>query len=73
MAFFTDTVSAQPQTGILSKVGASIASAFSRVIEAQDRSHEVRRLEALSDIQLAEMGIVRRDIVRHVFRDVYGL
>lgn len=73
MAFFTDTVSAQPQTGILSKVGASIASAFNRIIEAQDRSHEVRRLEALSDIQLAEMGIARQDIVRHVFRDVYGL
>ncbi|KJZ19902.1 DUF1127 domain-containing protein [Loktanella sp. S4079] len=73
MAFFTDTVSAQPQPGILSKIGATIASAFSRIIEAQDRSDEVRRLNDMSDAQLAELGIKRNEIVRHVFRDVYGI
>ena len=35
------------------------------------RVQKVRDLEALSDAQLAELGIPRDQIVRHVFRDVY--
>jgi hypothetical protein len=73
MAFFTDTASAQSQPGILSKIGTGIVAAMTRIMDAQDRSPEVRRLEAMSDIELAEMGIKRENIIRHVFRDVYGL
>ncbi|MCG3267437.1 DUF1127 domain-containing protein [Yoonia sp. I 8.24] len=73
MAFFTDTAAAQSQPGILSKIGSGFVAAMTRIMDAQDRSPEVRRLEALSDSELAEMGIKRDDIIRHVFRDVYGL
>ena len=34
------------------------------------RLHEVERLNAKSDDQLATMGIRREDIVRYVFRDM---
>ena len=73
MAFFTDTASAQSQPSILSKIGTGIVAAMTRIMDAQDRSPEVRRLEAMSDVELAEMGIKRENIIRHVFRDVYGL
>lgn len=73
MAFFTDTAAHQAQTGVISAITGAFARGFARIIEAQDRSTEVRRLESMSDIELSELGIARQDIVRHVFRDVYGL
>ena len=72
MTFFFDTAAAASQPSILSKIGAGFVAAMTRVMEAQDRSPEVRRLEALSDIELAQMGLKRENIIRHVFRDVYG-
>jgi hypothetical protein len=32
----------------------------------------VRRLQALSDAELAKRGIARDDIVRHVFAEVFA-
>lgn len=34
------------------------------------RLHEMERLNAKSDAQLAAMGLRREDIVRHVFKDM---
>ena len=34
------------------------------------RLHDVQRLEAMTDAELAEFGIARDDIVRYVFRDL---
>ncbi|SFR36765.1 hypothetical protein SAMN04488005_1017 [Yoonia tamlensis] len=73
MAFFTDTAAdAQSQPGLLSRIGTGFVAAMIRIMDAQDRSPEVRRLEALSDSELAAMGLRRDDIIRYVFRDVYG-
>ena len=53
---------------------AGFFSAFARAIAfgtgAQARFDEVQRLQALSDEALAELGIARDDIVRHVYADL---
>lgn len=43
------------------------------IADNNSRVKEVSRLQALSNAELAERGIGREDIVRHVFRDVYYL
>lgn len=42
-------------------------------IEARSRQGEIAAFEAMSDAELAERGIARQDIVRHVFADTYYL
>ncbi|KPP86672.1 MAG: protein of unknown function containing DUF1127 domain [Rhodobacteraceae bacterium HLUCCO07] len=42
--------------------------AYSHVRSRRDR---IDALEARSDAELAQMGLKREDIVRHVFRDLY--
>ena len=73
MTFFTATQASRPSVGFFAFIAGGISTAFHRVVEAQDRSPQVRRLEALSDEELAAKGIARTDIVRYVFRDIYGL
>ena len=41
--------------------------------EANPRLRRIEALQKLSDAELAERGIRREDIVRHVFHDVYYL
>ncbi|KAA9008372.1 DUF1127 domain-containing protein [Histidinibacterium aquaticum] len=41
-------------------------------MENMSRHQEVEKLNRMSDRQLADMGIARQDIVRHVFRDRVG-
>ena len=57
--------------------GASVSAFFSHLGEimavALDHNPRLRRLHALqamSDERLAERGLKREDIVRHVFRDI---
>lgn len=53
----------------LDRLAAKFARGFNRYIETLSRARELERLNALSDRQLADMGLRREDIVRHVFRD----
>lgn len=39
------------------------------IVEGMSRSREVQRLDAMTDRQLAQLGITRNEIVRYVFRD----
>ncbi|MBJ3764260.1 DUF1127 domain-containing protein [Maribius pontilimi] len=39
--------------------------------ENSSRYRRLERLTAMSDAELAERGVKREDIVRHVFADVY--
>jgi len=60
---------------ILSRVGAGFAAVgraivYNRGMEA--RLDEVRRLQALSDEELAKRGIARDDIMRHVFAGLFA-
>ncbi|WP_298861436.1 DUF1127 domain-containing protein [uncultured Sulfitobacter sp.] len=49
----------------------SIGNAIVRASEASSRIKRVEALRAKSDVELADMGIERDDIVHHVFKDLY--
>lgn len=60
--------------GIFAKVGSffgTIGHALVKVGEANSRFQEVERLNRMSDEQLAELGVKRDEIPRHVFRDLF--
>ncbi|MCR8550354.1 DUF1127 domain-containing protein [Salipiger sp. P9] len=54
-----------------------LLAGFGKIIvavgEANPRMKKVDALQRLSDAELAERGLRREDIVRHVFHDVYYL
>lgn len=41
--------------------------------ESSSRMKSIQTLHAMDDKQLADMGLRREDIARHVFRDVYAI
>lgn len=49
---------------------ATLAHAFAMATGAQARFDEIQRLQALSDGDLARIGLSRDDIVRHVYADL---
>lgn len=53
-------------------VFAGISTWYENYLTALSRSEEFQRLNDMSDARLAEMGLRREDIARHVFRDVAG-
>jgi hypothetical protein len=50
-----------------------IGAGFEAFLTARSRMHQIERLNAKSDEQLARMGLRREDIARHVFRDILYL
>lgn len=71
MAFLSNTDFAVSTPSFFQNLTASIGSFFSAVIEARGRQDQIQALEDLSDVELANLGLRREDIVRHVFRDIY--
>ena len=66
------------EAGVLHRIGAAFTGALDALakariasVSAEARFNEVRRLQAMSDAELAERGIARDRIVHHVFRDIY--
>ncbi|WP_299786232.1 DUF1127 domain-containing protein [uncultured Marivita sp.] len=59
--------------GFFSSLFDGLTRGVNQIAEANSRVREVERLQALSDETLAEKGIKREDIVRHVFRDLYWM
>ncbi|GGH45793.1 DUF1127 domain-containing protein [Frigidibacter albus] len=57
-----------PTTGFKAFL-ARIGAAFARYAERQSRSDQIAKLDALSDAELAKLGLTRDGIVHHVFRD----
>ncbi|MCC5988298.1 MAG: hypothetical protein JJT95_11495 [Pararhodobacter sp.] len=51
---------------------ASIGQGINGFAKALARQDEIEALYAKSDAQLAEMGLTRVDVPRHVFRDLLG-
>lgn len=51
----------------LSRVG----QGFNAYMESRSRAGEINRLNALSDGELAKLGIKREDIPQYVFRDLF--
>lgn len=52
---------------------ALIGKALAVHAEADSRMQEVYRLRAMSDTELAKIGLTQDRIVHHVFRDVFYL
>lgn len=50
---------------------AGIGQGFNAYLTSGARLEEIERHYALSDEELAEMGLEREDIPRHVFRDLF--
>ena len=70
MAFYTDTIESRTAPKASSAL-TFMSRAFRRIIAAQNRSADVERMQALDDSELADMGLSRDAIVRHVYRDIY--
>lgn len=50
---------------------ATVGMGFNAYIERRSRMDQIQRLDAKSDAELAEMGLTRDGIPRHVFRDLF--
>ena len=50
----------------------SIVDFFIGISDNNSRVHQAENLEHLSDAQLAERGLKREDIPRHVFKDFFA-
>ncbi|MFY0597771.1 MAG: DUF1127 domain-containing protein [Cognatishimia sp.] len=58
---------------LLAKPFIAIGTFLVALAESSSRMQLVNQLNAMSDAQLAEKGLTREDIVRHVFADRMGL
>ncbi|WP_233192768.1 hypothetical protein [Acidimangrovimonas sediminis] len=60
----------------IAAVAKSVFGGFVRGLDAymtaRSRRDQIERLNAKSDEELAQMGLKREDIPRHVFRDLIG-
>lgn len=52
---------------------AGLGQGFNAYLHSRSRMDQIERLNALSDQELAERGLAREDIPRHVFRDIFYL
>jgi uncharacterized protein YjiS (DUF1127 family) len=52
---------------------ARMGQGFNGYVERLSRRSEVERLDAMSDAELAKLGITRDRIVAYVFRDKLGM
>jgi hypothetical protein len=52
---------------------AGLGMGFNAYLERQGRIAEIERLNAMSDDELAKLGIARDRIPHHVFRDLFYL
>ena len=62
---------AKTRPGFLARLGDSILVGLTMAAESNSRLAKARRLQAMSDDQLAALGLKREDIARHVFSDLY--
>lgn len=61
--------SVAPRGNIFAGFFRSIFNALVFLAESDHRMKSIERLTAMSDDELAQRGLKREDIVRHVFRD----
>lgn len=72
MAFITVRTGS---TGISSRIDgffAGLGQGCNAYLESRARRDEIARLDAMSDGELARLGLTRDQIVAHVFRDRFG-
>lgn len=71
MAYTTANTAADRSGNPLMTAFAAVGNWLISIAESSDRARRVEQLNSLTDAQLAELGLKRQDIVRHVFRDLY--
>lgn len=71
MATLTAAHGAHAPAPFLTRMLSGIGHALVAMGEANPRLKRIDALQRMSDEQLAERGIRREDIVRHVFHDVF--
>ncbi|WP_323778970.1 DUF1127 domain-containing protein [Leisingera sp.] len=72
MAAISHIITARPEvTAILRRCFAAAGNALVAIAEADSRMRAVRQLNAMSDEELAERGLKRDGIVRHIFSDKF--
>ncbi len=69
--YSTEHAAFGPVSNPISRFFATIGNALVLMSTANARVRQVEQLQSLSNEQLAERGIRREDIARHVFRDLY--
>lgn len=73
MAVSSTVRGTRPLADRLDSFFAGLGQGFNAYLERRSRSEEIRRLDAMSDAELAAMGISRDRIAHHVFRDLFYL
>lgn len=71
MAQATTNTDYYPKDRAVARFGSWLVTTLSTMMENNPRLKRARRLQALSDAELAAIGIKRNDIVRIAFADVY--
>lgn len=69
----TNTIHTAPAAGFvifMKKVFAGIGQGMVAHMESKSRLAEIEALNAKTDDELADMGLKREGIARHVFRDI---
>jgi hypothetical protein len=73
VAFYTDSIDSNARTSFLARVLRGFGLLFGNLANAQNRTSIVERMQNLSDADLAKLGVLRQDFVRHVYGDIYYL
>lgn len=71
MAVYSDVTSQNRFAAGASRAFEGAINFLVSISTSSSRARQIEALSRLSDAQLAERGMKREDIVRHVFRDVY--
>lgn len=71
MAHATTNTDYYPKDRVLARIGAWIVNLMETMAENNPRLKRARRLQAMSDAELAALNIKRDDIVRIAFGDMY--
>ena len=73
MAFFSDTRAADARPAFFSTKTNSVMAVLAKFADAQNCTRTVQALRNRSDRELADIGIAREEIVRHVYNDIYNV
>ena len=73
MASISDHHTRAPESSALRRFFTGLGNGLAAFMERQARTDRIRVYQNMSDAELAARGIVREDIVRHVYRDRFFL
>lgn len=73
MASFANTTASFNPLAALNRIAAAFWDFNASLVNAHARTAEFEALQSKTDAQLADMGLTRETIVKHVFRDKFYL